>query len=85
MLMGKFSPSHILSLFILSTSLFLGICNSERVAEILKQSADVNASIIGLRFNSIKTNYIAIENSSPTTRPVRISPCAIRVDVYNSL
>lgn len=68
---------------IISFRLFLGICNSERAAEAIVQSSAGRSPVIGLRFNSIRVDYSTVATSSTGPRPIRLSPCAVRVDIYN--
>jgi hypothetical protein len=72
-------------LFLISYSLFLGICNSERAAEAIVQSSISGSPVIGLRFNSIRLDYNAIATNPATTRTIKLPQCAIRVDIYNGL
>jgi len=72
-------------LFLISYSLFLGICNSERAAEAIVQSSISGSPVIGLRFNSIRLDYNSIATQPATNRSIKLPPCAIRVDIYNGL
>jgi len=72
-------------LFLISYSLFLGICNSERAAEAIAQSSITSSTVIGLRFNSIRLDYNSIATQPATNRSIKLPPCAIRVDIYNGL
>jgi len=71
--------------FIFYHRLFLGICNSARVTEVMMQLSDDNLPIIGLRFNSIKVDYDAIAKLPALNRTIKFNACAVRVDIYNSL
>lgn len=65
-------------------SLFLSICNGDRVAEAIIQTCSSTSSpVIALRFNSIRIDYGAIAAASISSRTIKTTPCAVRVDIYN--
>jgi len=70
---------------IFSNSLCLGICSSERAAEVMINLSDENSPIVGLRMNSIKIDYDSIATSPASCRTIKQYNCAVRVDIYNSL
>jgi hypothetical protein len=72
-----------MALFSSEFSLFLGICNSERTAEAIVQTSVNGSPVIALRFNSIRVDYTTIASSTTANRAVKLSPCAVRVDIYN--
>ena len=79
---NSFSPTHLVSSSIFS-SLFLGICNGDRVAEAIVQTCVSSSPVIGLRFNSIRIDYNAVTTLPVVSRTIKTSPCAVRVDIYN--
>ncbi len=82
--MGKvFFSNHFK--FIFYNRLYLGPCNSVRTAEIIEQSSDVNLPIVGLRSNSIKVDYKPNASVTASSKIMKLTPCAVRVIIYNSL
>ncbi|CAF1318521.1 unnamed protein product [Rotaria magnacalcarata] len=80
----EFMAKHPILAMFYADGLCLGICDSERAADIMRKSTDVNSPIIGLRLNSIKVDYETNSSASATSKTVKIYPCAVRVDIYNN-
>ncbi|CAF0805019.1 unnamed protein product [Rotaria sordida] len=85
----EFMAKHPIIAMFYADGLCLGICDSERAAEIMRKSTDINSPIVGIRFNSIKVDYKPMAASSSTTttttsKTVKLPSCAIRVDIYNN-
>ncbi|CAF3753177.1 unnamed protein product, partial [Rotaria sordida] len=85
----EFMAKHPIIAMFYADGLCLGICDSERAAEIMRKSTDINSPIVGIRFNSIKVDYKPMAASSTTTttttsKTVKLPSCAIRVDIYNN-
>jgi hypothetical protein len=83
--MGKFFVFRITSNLSFGHRLFLGPCNSERAAEVMKQSSDVNSPIVGLRFNSIKTDSESTVSTTTSSKSMKLPTPFVRVDTYNGL
>ncbi|CAF1534675.1 unnamed protein product [Rotaria magnacalcarata] len=79
----EFMRKHPVLAMFHADGLFLGICNSERAAEAIVQSTIAGSPVIALRLNSIRVDYNVVATSSTGIRPVKLSPCAVRVDIYN--
>ncbi|CAF4585095.1 unnamed protein product [Rotaria socialis] len=80
----EFMAKHPILAMFHADRLCLGICDSERAADIMRKSADDNSPIIGLRLNSIKVDYKTNSSAAATSKTVKTSPCAVRVDIYNN-
>ncbi|CAM4862486.1 unnamed protein product [Rotaria socialis] len=80
----EFMAKHPILAMFYADRLCLGICDSERAADIMRKSADDNSPIIGLRLNSIKVDYKTNSSAAATSKTVKTSPCAVRVDIYNN-
>ncbi|CAF1016883.1 unnamed protein product [Adineta steineri] len=78
-----FMAKHPVLSMMYTDRLFLGICNSDRVAEIVNQLSTMTSPVIAFRMNSFKINYSSIAEKSVIGRLIEPDSCAIRNNIYN--
>ncbi|CAF3567972.1 unnamed protein product, partial [Rotaria sp. Silwood1] len=79
----EFIAKHPILAMFYADGLCLGICDSERAAEIMRKSTDINSPIVGIRLNSIKVDYKPMTSTTSMSKAIKLAPCAVRVDIYN--
>ncbi|CAF1106330.1 unnamed protein product [Rotaria sp. Silwood1] len=79
----EFIAKHPILAMFYADGLCLGICDSERAAEIMRKSTDINSPIVGIRLNSIKVDYKPMTSTASMSKAIKLAPCAVRVDIYN--
>jgi hypothetical protein len=70
---------------IFSNRLFLGPCDSAKVDEVMRRTANIDSAIISLRCNSIKVDYKSDGATKNSNKSMKAPPCFVRVDIYNGL
>ncbi|CAF1180582.1 unnamed protein product [Adineta steineri] len=78
-----FMAKHPVLSMMYTDRLFLGICNSDKVAEIVNKYSTMTSPVIAFRMNSIKINYANIAQKSVVNRLILPDSCAIRNNIYN--
>ncbi|CAF1076007.1 unnamed protein product [Adineta steineri] len=78
-----FMAKHPVLSMMYADRLFLGICNSDKVAEIVNTYSTMTSPLIAFRMNGIKVNYANFVEKSIDDRLIEPDSCAIRNNIYN--